>query len=302
MKRQGVVLLLTLFLIIAIFGVVSLMLTSTQRLRAIADQIPDQAQAMRLVNDLQPLLNDHLSRVTTAKDLYKILLLPLSVSAKESDYRIKLSLQPVNTRLNINTCFDKNGTLLPSGEIFFSSLFTRYPVTDSSLFFNILSDTIDDDLASRGYQTEISIDNPSFTTGSFVSQQQWQMIVERYIALSKDKTILTIPWERLIMFEGQKIDINSVSGDLLVLLAPTVPPVMIQSVTTLKTEAYDTKEEVLAKIPQLETHYDRFFTTFTPQNPYPLLATLDVVRPGGHFTCRFFYDIASKRVSHLEIR
>jgi hypothetical protein len=182
-----------------------------------------------------------------------------------------------------------------------STIFTRYPIAAPETFINILYDTIDTDLAERQAGSEIAAVFPDFHNGSVENFAQFSQIIARYLALTKDTQILAIPWEKIIGFEGDKIDINYASPELVALIAPDIDTETLHRITDLRTVPFENKEQVISAAAQLSAVYDSWFFVYSAENSYPLIGKVAMQLDGEKSAFEFHIDTLNRTFNRLEI-
>lgn len=301
MKRRGAVLMMTLLLIAIMSGGIALILSESDHLLRLSERSRSDAQISKISSDLKRLLPKMLSKITSTHDLDYAMMLPLSSRSTDGRFILDASLHSPLGRFNINNLCDTTGKPKDVYSAFLPALFTRYPIAAPETFINILYDTIDTDLAERQSGSEVAAVFSDFHNGSVENLTQFSQIVARYLALTKDRQILTIPWEQLIGFEGDKIDINYASPELLSLIVPEIDSETLHRATDLRTAPYESKEQLLSALPQLSAAYDTWFTLYTSGSSYPLIVNVAMKTNGTSSIFSFHTNIQDRTFSRLEI-
>jgi hypothetical protein len=185
--------------------------------------------------------------------------------------------------------------------MFVSRIFERYPIASPNMFLNILLDTIDMDLEQRQEGSEILASFPDFHNGSIENFTQFEQVIARYLTLTKDSQILDIPWKQLIGFEGEKIDINYVSPEVLSLIAPELDSQTVHRITDLRTQPFESKEQLLSIAPELSSVYDTWFFLYTSGSAYSLIGEVAMQTDQETNSFRFHIDTLNRKLNHLEI-
>lgn len=300
-KRRGAVLLMTLLLIAIMSGGIALILSESDHLLRLSERSRSDTEISKISSDLKRLLPKMLSKIASAHDLEYAMMLPLSSRSADDRFTLDASLHSPLGRFNINNLCDATGKPKEAYSPFLTALFTRYRIAAPETFINILYDTIDTDLAERQSGSEIAAVFCDFRNGSIENFAQFSQIVARYLVLTKDRQILTIPWEQLIGFEGDKIDINYVSPELLSLIVPEIDPQTLHRVTDLRTAPFESKEQLLSSVPQLSSAYDTWFTMYTSGSSYPLNVNVAMKTNGTESTFSFHTNTQDRTFSRLEI-
>jgi len=141
-----------------------------------------------------------------------------------------------------------------------------------------------------------------FHNGSTENMTQFKQIIGRYLAITKDPQILKIPWEKLIGFEGDKIDINYATPEIVSIIAPKINTATLRQITDLRTEPFDSKEKLLSVAPEIASVYDPYFLVYSPGKPYPLIGEVAMQTDGESNGFRFRIDLQNRTFSRLEIQ
>lgn len=301
-KRSGAVLLMTLLLIAIMSGGIALVLAQSNHLLQLSQHSRGDAQITKIASDLKRLLPELLSKIESARDLDYFLMLPLSSHSSDNRFSLEASLHSPLGVFNINNVCDTEGKPKEPQASLLSAIFARYPIAAPDTFINIIFDTIDTDLAERQEGSEIVTFFSDFHNGSIVNMTQFEQIIGRYLAITKDPQILEIPWEKLIGFEGEKIDINYASPEIVSIIAPNIDSATLRQITDLRTGSFDSKEKLLSVAPQLSSVYDPYFMIYTPGKPYPLIGEVAMQTDGESNGFRFHIDLQNRTFSRLEIQ
>lgn len=300
MKKNGIVLMMTLVLITVLMGIVALVLTQNSNLSKHINSGFTHSATLRIVNDLERELPSLLSSITGAEELDIAMRLPLQIESKKGDFMLKATLSSPYSKLNINNLCDSNGTLNKSYYDVWLRLFNYYPIADSEIFLKLVLDTIDTDLNERGIDTEIAWTQSDFKNTKIASMEQFSHILERYILLTRDKSVLKIPWEKYVGFEGERVDINAMSHETLSLLLPSVPTETLRQITTYRTKAFTSKEEAIAKEPLLSGIFDPFLFIYQANSDYVLVCDVEISENSHSEKVRFDYSLFTKKISTIE--
>lgn len=301
MKRRGAVLLMTLLLIAIMSGGIALLLSQSDQLLRLSERSRSDAEISKISSDLKRLLPGMLSKIGSAHDLEYAMILPLSSRSTDGRFTLDASLHSSLGRFNINKVCDASGKPVEPYSTLLSAIFTHYPIAAPDTFINILYDTIDTDLAERQAGSEVAAVFPDFHNGSIENFAQFRQIIARYLALTKDRQILAIPWERIIGFEGEKIDINYASPELVALIVPEMDTETLHRITDLRTVPFESKEQVIAAAAQLSPVYDTWFMTYSAGNSYPLIGKVAMEMDGTRSEFEFHIDTLNRMLNRLEI-
>lgn len=291
---------MTLVLITVLMGIVALVLTQSERLFHLGNTPFIQSASLGVVTDLERQLPILLSMISGAEQLDLALRLPLQLESKKGDFVLKARLSSLYGRLNINNILTSDGKIDKANIDVWMRLFTLYPIADSDMFFKLLFDSIDKDSLERGIDTEVSLTQPDFKNGRIANSQQFNHILERYIQLTRDTTILAIPWDRYVGYDGDVIDFNALNPETLSLILPNVSSEKIRSLTLFRTKAYASKEEVIAAEPALNALFDTYFFIYKPGISYNLVCDVQLRENTREEHLKFQYNLLDKRVQRVE--
>lgn len=300
MKRDGIVLMMTLILISVITGIITLILTQSERMSRLSENSFSQSAALSVVSDLELRLPSLLSSVTGAEQLDLAMRLPLQLETKKGDFMLKARLFSPYNRLNINRIVTAEGQINEPYAAALMRIFAIYPIADTELFLKLVFDSIDTDFIERGNNTEIAEAQPDFKNGSIANEHQFNILLERYIELSGDRTVLSIPWNDYIGYEGERMDFNAVNPEALSLVLPTIPPEKIRALTLYRTKAYATKEEAIAAEPALASVFDAYFFIYQPRISYDLVCDIQIQENFRNEHLLFRYNLLDKKAQHVE--
>ena len=291
---------MTLVLITVLMGIVTLILVQSSRLSQQGDNSFVYSTSMRALTDLERELPSLLSSITGPEQLDLAMRIPFQIENKEHSFSLSAMLDSPYGRLNINQLLNKDGAVNEPYFKAFMNLFSLYPITDTDIFFKLVFDTIDTDTAERGVNTEIALIWPDFKNGPILNNLQFARILERYIELTGDTKILTIPWNTYIGFEGEKMDFNAVNSDVLSLVLPTLSMEKVRALTLYRTKAYESKEELVAAEPMLASDFDTYFFIYKPNDSYTLLCDVQLQENSHKNHIKFQYNLMDKKIKQVE--
>ncbi|MDP3302459.1 MAG: hypothetical protein Q8S36_10895 [Sulfuricurvum sp.] len=300
MKKPGMVLMMTLVLITVMMGIVAVVLTQNERLSRVRDNAFNQSIILRIVNDLEQQLPSLLSAITGPEQLDLMVRLPLQLESKKKDFILKGQLSSIYGRLNINRIISSDGKINEAYVALLMRIFAVHPIADSDMLMKLILDTVDTDIIERGTDTEIALIQPDFKNGSIVDSLQFNSILERYVNLTRDTTVLSIPWEDYIGYDGEKMDFNALNAETLSLILPNVSPEKIRELTLFRTKAYTTKEEVITAEPALASVFDSYFFIYKAGDSYDVLCDVRVSENTHNEHIKFHYNLLDKKIRQVE--
>ncbi|HEX5623517.1 MAG TPA: hypothetical protein VFX57_03640 [Sulfuricurvum sp.] len=301
MRHRGAVLLMTLLLIAIMSGGIALLLAQSSYVLNLSQRSRGDAQITKITSDLERILPDTLSKIRTVNDLDAALMLPLSSRSSDGRFTLDISLHSALGVFNINKIANTDGISKDPFAALLPALFARYPIAAPNTFINILLDTIDTDISEREAGSEIVALFPDFHNGSIENVTQFEQIIARYLALTKDTQILNVPWERLIGFEGDKIDINYATPDIVSIIVPRMDAKTLHQVTDLRTAPFESKEQLFSIAPELSPLYNTWFVLYAPGTPYPIIGEVAMQTNGVSNHFRFQFDLQNRTFNRLEI-
>jgi len=298
-KKRGIVLMMTLILITVIMGIAALIMVNSERLLRLGNSGFSQSSTQRIVNDLEQQLPSLLSAITTAEELDLAMRLPLHLESKKGDFSLKASLASPYNRLNINSLVSSNGIINISKLSIFLKLFTLYPIADSDIFFKLIFDTLDMDRMELSTGTEIAESQPDFINGLIANEAHFNLILSQYVMLTGDTSILSIPWNEYIGYEGEKMDFNAINAQTLSLILPNISPEKVRELTLYRTKAFISKEEVIAAEPTLASVFDTYFFIYQSKTSYDLVCDLHISQNFREEHLKFHYNLLDKKVKNV---
>lgn len=291
---------MTLLLITIMMGITALVLTQSKRLLQLGKNAFSQSVSLGIVSDLERQLPSLLSVITGAEQLDLAMRLPLQLESKKGDFMLKARLTSTYSRLNINALMDPDGKINEHYVAVWMRLFALHPISNPEVFLNLVFDTLDTDRAERGIDTEIGLTRPDFKNGVIANAAQFNCILERYIEITRDTEVLSIPWNLYIGYAGDKMDFNALNPEILSLILPGVSPEKIRALTLYRTKAYASKEEVVAAEPALGTVFDNYFFIYKPGDSYTLVCDVRLKENAHEEHLTFQYNLLEKKVHRVE--
>jgi len=129
--------------------------------------------------------------------------IPFSIDKEDA---ILLSLEPSNTKININDIKSWDS----SQKRDFINYLRAYGVSSAEYFWDILQDALDQE--SRA--TALKEDMPLLANQKISNKRVFDRLISYYIQNSSDLGILNVPWDKLIDFKGNGLDVNHMSCEV----------------------------------------------------------------------------------------
>ena len=291
---------MTLILITVMMGIVSLVLMQSEKLLRLGNTGFSQSATLRIVNDLEQQLPSLLSAITGAEELDLAMRLPLQLETKKGDFILKASLTSPYGRLNINRLISSDGNISESHVVIMMKIFAVHPIADPDILLKLVFDTIDSDRLERATDTEIAWAYPDFKNGSIANEEQFNLILARYIKITRDTAVLSIPWDVYIGYEGEKMDFNAVNAETLSLILPNTSLEQLRALTLYRTKAFVSKEEAVSTESALSGVFDTYFFIYQPNTSYNLLCDVRISENSREEHLKFHYNLLDKKVQRVE--
>lgn len=208
-SRGAYALLITIFLIISITLIVSRILDITDQTIRESGDFKRVLQLNFLTEDVVKILkkSPELNDINDSQDyddmLSTVSFIPLNF---ERDMSVYINITHANDRININEIKSWN----ESQKSDFLSYIRNYEVVSAEYFWEILKDATD----KKSDLTQLKTDMSRFYGGGIGSTDDFDKLLEYYIKNSKDYSILSVPWNKLICFSGKGININYMSCEV----------------------------------------------------------------------------------------
>jgi len=242
-SRRGIVLLITLFFIMAITMVLGVSLTQLKKGQDQLERTRMMAQSAIVLEDAMAMIKEYSSEIDT-NDSGQIDMLigfayptpfPLPLPAT-SEVQGTLGFESADSRLNINMLARSK----PLQELF-RAYCSEFYIADPDYLIRLLAD------ASSGekelYDTDLFDTMPWLYRERIVDMAHLQMLLDHYVLNYRDGNVYRIPWERLFRFGEREndalLDIAYVSAELWHFLAPQLSEEAIQTLVDNGTGNYD---------------------------------------------------------------
>ncbi len=215
MKKKGIALLITIILLAMLSLLLLKNLSISERFIINNHHLKTMASANRLYLDTKQILHVKLHDLNSTEAF--ALLFAQPISFYEHDFKMILTLSPLENRLNINHLF-KNGKINEEMLSLLEDILNKHRIVDTHYFIDLLLDTLDSDHGERSYKTEIILYHPFFANTTICSREHFMRIVDYYAQEKNDYGIYDIEWGNYIGFYNEKINLNFTSLPLLRLL------------------------------------------------------------------------------------
>ena len=222
-KRPAVVLLITLFFIVALGITISAIMTQSEYFLKKINLTNFYTQSNIIFNDLQSILKSESKDINDSISLYMLTSLPIILNDKKSGIQIEMNCKSAAFGFNPN-CLGKQ---IDSAEFhkcydIVSALFSILKIEDPERLINTIADSIDKDSVERYSETEIVLEDPWFKQGEIETIERFKKIVRFYAKKSEDYAALNIHWEKYFSFRNKEIDFNYIDPILAVAISPEI--------------------------------------------------------------------------------
>ena len=298
--RRGVALLLTITLVATIATLIGI---SSGILEHSFKRISNKQMLIQsniFLSKFVEILNEASSQVGDALTLDIFLMAPLSFENKAHDLKVDIKFVSQARRPNINTLLESNATNAPTKEAFsdyFDQILTIYNISDKILLLSLIEDALDSDYEERISGSEIALNDPFFTQGHIYDMEHFEKILEYYKELSRDASVDAIPFEGLIGFKGDGIDINHIDKQTLLMLMPALTEENVAMYTTDRVDVYSDFEAFMLDQESLDRFKDMNVSFYSPL----VRATMAISSGDDVKDVYFSYNLETKEVSDIEI-
>ncbi|MDX1294947.1 MAG: hypothetical protein R3302_01685 [Sulfurimonadaceae bacterium] len=220
-ERSGVVLLMTLFFIIAITLVVGVSLTQMQKANAELGENRFLAQSAMSVEDVLAMM-PHTERFGTISDAASLNLflsmLPI-VPLETGKLSGTLSFESARGKININTLGNSNKAFKTYLEYY---LIERYNVQDAAYLTHLFLDAMGG-YKEEGYHTDLFDRIPWMYRDRIADAEHLRQILDFYVQNRRDGSVNLVPWSELVRFDDHNrtsIDANYITPELWAMLQP----------------------------------------------------------------------------------
>ncbi|WOE70577.1 hypothetical protein RZR97_03155 [Hydrogenimonas thermophila] len=221
--RPAVVLLITLFFIVALGITVTAIMTQSEYFLRKVNATNFYTESNLIFNDLKSILKSESKDINDSLGLYMLTSLPVILNDEKSGIHIEMNCKSGAYGFNPN-CLGKN---IDSAEFhkcydIVFALFNSLKIADPEKLISTIADSIDSDELERYIETEIVIEDPWFKQGPIESMDRFKKIVRFYALKSEDYRALNIPWEKYFSFRNKEIDFNYIDPTLATAISPEI--------------------------------------------------------------------------------
>ena len=201
MKRNASALMLTLFMLIAMSGILSITLALFQKNLKTYSQNKFRVQSAVLMVDGVNLVKALIKDVQNSPEAFDLLVqsaeeLPLRVGEVDMVIRIR----PYNAKFNINK-YDR--------KLHYEKLYAYlldYEVQRPGYILDMIEDSLDADSDEQQYGSERVLYDSFFVQGEIKDYNQFQKLLDVYAKETKDVNIYKVQWDAWIDFTSAFID------------------------------------------------------------------------------------------------
>ena len=222
-KRSAVVLLITLFFIIALGTIVSSIMTQNEYFLHRVNMTNFYTQTNLIFNDLKSILKSESKDINDSSSLYILTSLPLILHDEKSGIQIEMKCKSGAYGFNPN-CLGKkiNSAEFHKCYDIVLSLLHKLKIEDPEKLINTIADSIDNDKLERYSETEIILEDPWFKQGPIETLERFKKIIRFYALKNEDYRALNIPWEKYFSFKNKDIDFNYADPILITAISPEI--------------------------------------------------------------------------------
>ncbi len=299
--RRGVALLITIALVATITALIAV---SSGILEHSFKRISNKqmlVQSNVFLTKFVEILKTASEQVQDPFTLEIFLVAPFSFENKAHLLQVNISFTSESFAPNINNMLENNTTNAPSKAVYseyFERILSIYNISDKLLLISLIEDALDRDYEERISGSEIAFNNPFFQQGEIYDLSHFMQIIKAYKMISRDPSVDVIPWDKLIGFKGEGVDINHISSEALMMLNPTLDEDSVEVYTTERVDVYDKSFEGLSLDDEtLQRFKDINVTEYSPL----VRAKMSIVEAEEEIDILFSYNLATKKVSDIEI-
>ncbi len=292
--KRGVVMIMTLALVLLLSLVVLRSTTTTENYLSKMNDAMFNVQFNRTFLDMTDMIKTTTSQIKSA-DMFAILLkMPIVISDDKSGLGGVLRLNSGAGKININNLLnkDENSTINQTLYEVFESLLRDYQVSDSRFFMSLVLDLIDEDKEQRSYGSELAhVEGASVWDGGITNKKAFEKILNAYMKNTSDFRIYKVPWDKIIRFNGEKIDYNYLNSTIKAILERDY------GINTLRSDELIKSDEDL----MLSNAQKSILSDLHVQYYVPVLdCNFNFSYLNNNMSIDFVYDLEKRRISNIE--
>ena len=214
--KKGIALIITVGFITILGAIIAYVFSLTQGVFNEALKADAKNQRTILHSDIKNMLDTYAKRIENSEDLTNYLLGIPPIYDEKSGLSFYVELEYLSNKININSLAVNENIVK-----FLKNIAQNYNILDISFFIALLEDTIDEDDISREAFSEISREDIRFSNSRIINNRHFRRILEYYVDIVKDESVLKVPWEKLIYFGKTKqtvVDCDRMSKELISVL------------------------------------------------------------------------------------
>ena len=291
--KKSIVLLITLALLVAISALIAIGVSLSQNASKDIERKQTLIQTATFVQNIADILARKSGEINSTDGLEMLILMPIELDSDELS--LKVSFDSAAKGINPNNFVKRehNKTIFnPEYILLFDRILQSANVQSKELFLALIEDTLDEDLQERIPGSEMALYNKRFAQGSIENYKKFRMLIDRYVALTEDPNIYTIPWKKILDFHADAIDFNYIAPELLHYIVPYLDSETIRRITVDKKMSFGGWEDL--RLPKEEKEeLKKFHILFY----VPIVkGELEFTQGDSKSFATFIYDIKKKKV------
>lgn len=215
MKRNGVVMVVTLVLVMVLTLAILKSTTITQKYFSDLSNTQFLVQFNRTFLDISKVVSEATKEIKDAKMLSLVIKMPIIISDDASGLQGILKVNSAASALNINQIVDDNNTInQPMYDVLYSAL-SDYHLGDTLFLMALILDAIDKDSNERSFESEFTYNKKAkMSDGGIFNKRGLYEILDVYSKLRYDNRVYQVPWDKLVRFSGKDMDYNYLSDKI----------------------------------------------------------------------------------------
>lgn len=290
-NRMGVVLLTTIGLILLLSILVLNNIDISKKYIEESNKNTLNIQLNRAFLDILKIFEDNSNELKDSNALLSFINRPYFVDSEDGKFNIIVDIESASGIININNLFTQTNETNKTIYNFLQILLHEYQVKDSSLFLDIVLDSLDMDDKARIYGSEISYNESRFGSGSVITKQSFSQILDYYVSQSNDANIYKVPWGEIIGFYGDNTDFNYIKEQFLNILKKQHNLPHLEAIGLVDSiDELSLNEEVKKEFKELGIVF------FAPT----IFCEITISYQEKRKSLNFLYDMQTKRANHVQ--